>query len=174
MGLHCRHYTAAKGRRRRYNAGDRDVGSRPGWPFLTSTIFMSVSQLVDYLLDTTPEVHWKSFWLVSWEAATACHWSVSILLISRERIVWEAVNIFDIKPWNLFLFQFSFGPDEFGVSPSASCSLFMLLGFSVKTKRAANDLSCYSESKHLNRTNCSTEPEPAPGPGPRRHCFFML
>lgn len=62
----------------------------------------------------------NAFWLVSWEAVTACHWSVSILLISRERIVWEAVNIFDIKPWNMFLFQFSFRPP-----PSASCSLSM-------------------------------------------------
>lgn len=63
-----------------------------------------------------PTAHWKSFWLVGWEAATACHWSVSIVLTSRERVVWEAVNIFDIKPWNVFLFQFSFRSDVWSFS----------------------------------------------------------
>lgn len=135
-------------------------------------------------------------WLVSWEAVTARHWSASILLISRERIVWEAVNIIDIKPWNMFSFQFSFRSHVFIAPPSAhllSCSLFMFFSFRVKKKnpktmRAAerNDSTQTDEwwqsvllvwLKHLNRMSCSTKPEPEPEPGqsePEAHVVFYL
>lgn len=41
----------------------------------------------------------------SWGAVMVRHWSVTVLLIIRKRIVWEAVNIFEVKPWNVFLFS---------------------------------------------------------------------